>query len=157
MAIFYLHWTTEQSFPPQQLFLEKLNHSHPVKNHTGALIVLCVLVVLYRTIIQFKEPLKTQNFLYTWKRKCTLHSAILQSFPSQVWKTAIYNSYLIYECYIYHVDINYSSITSIHITPAIHSCQWTKQFPLLYSSSPRPNDFSLPVPIWLSIETSPRK
>lgn len=51
---------------------------------------------------------------------------------SQVWKTAIYNTYVIYESYIYHVDINYSTITSLHITPAIHSCQWTKQFPLLH-------------------------
>ena len=46
-----------------------------------------------------------------------------------MWKTAIYNTYVIYESYIYHIDINYTSITSLHITPAIHSCQWTKQFP----------------------------
>lgn len=44
-------------------------------------------------------------------------------------KTAIYNSFLIYESYIYHVDINYSTITSFCITPAIHPCQWAKQTP----------------------------
>lgn len=125
--------------------------SYPAKNHTGTLIILCVLVVLCRTIIQFTEPLKPRTFcIYTQrKRKCTMHDAILRSFQSQVWKTATHNSYLIYESYIYHVDINYSSITSIHITPAIHLCQWTKQFPLPCNSSrSTPNGFSPPV--WLS-------
>lgn len=58
-----------------------------------------------------------------------MFSRVSRSEPS-VKETAIYNTYVIYESYIYHVDINYSTITSLHITPAIHSCQWTKQFPL---------------------------
>lgn len=136
----------------------RISHE-PVKNHMGALIVLCIMVVLHRTIIQFKEPPKTQNFLYAEKKEVYTPLWYSPEFPgrSQVWKTAIYNTYVIYESYIYHVDINYSTITSLHITPAIHSCQWTKQFPPLRTAKPRPNCFSLPVPIWLSIETSPRK
>lgn len=50
---------------------------------------------------------------------------------SGAWNTAIYNTYVIYESCIYHVDTNYSTITSLRIAPAIHSCQWTKQFPPL--------------------------
>lgn len=43
---------------------------------------------------------------------------------------------MIYESYIYHVDINYSAITSLHITPAIHSRQQTKQFPPPRTANP---------------------
>lgn len=152
------HWA---EFPTSSSFQRDTISCKPVKHHMGSLIVPCASVVLHhRTIIQFKEPLKTQNLMWLIGLQ-KVHNPLWYSpeFPgwSQVWKTAIYNTYVIYESYIYHVDINYSTITSLHITPAIHSCQWTKQFPHLYTGNPKPNDFSLPVPMWLSIETSPRK
>lgn len=106
----------------------------PVRNHMGSLIV---------PPVEWRRSIGPLSYLSNHrrptdfvckdkKRKCTRFPRLMLSRVSRVWereKTAIYNTYVIYESYIYHVDINYSTITSLGVTPAIHSCQWTKQFP----------------------------